>query len=78
MTFPPAVKVPQSMELRGVVQALFEYTPKFADVDTEPVVPTVWVEDMAAKVVRVKRHAIVTNDITAAVTETFTFGMFNP
>lgn len=33
---PPAVKVPQLMELRGVVQSLSEYTPKFADVDTVP------------------------------------------
>jgi hypothetical protein len=34
--FPPAVKVPQLIELRGVVQALLEYTPKFADVVTVP------------------------------------------
>jgi hypothetical protein len=32
--FPPAVKVPQFMELNDVVQALFEYTPKFAEVVT--------------------------------------------
>ena len=33
MVVPPGVKVPQFMELREVVHALLEYTPKFADVD---------------------------------------------
>jgi hypothetical protein len=30
--FVPALSVPQFTELTGVVQALLEYTPKFADV----------------------------------------------
>ena len=38
--FPPGVKVPQIMEVSGVVQALLEYTPKFADVVTMPLVGT--------------------------------------
>jgi len=36
VTVPPAVKTPQSMELRGVVHALSEYKPQFADVVTAP------------------------------------------
>jgi hypothetical protein len=34
--FPPAVKAPQLIELKGVVQALLEYTLKFAEVVTWP------------------------------------------
>ena len=41
MIVPPGVKVPQFMELRGMVHALSEYTPKFADVDTAPAGDTV-------------------------------------
>jgi hypothetical protein len=36
------------MELRGVVHALLEYTPKFADVDTAPMEDKVEVVVMAA------------------------------
>lgn len=36
MVVPPAVKFPQFIELRGVVHALLEYTPQFADVVTAP------------------------------------------
>jgi hypothetical protein len=76
--FPPAVKVPQSMELREVVQALFEYTPKFADVDTCPVDERLWDVVMAAKVVSVRVIASKTKIITDAVIESFIFGVVDP
>jgi hypothetical protein len=74
--FPPAVKDPQFMELREVVQALFEYTPKFAEVVTCPLDDRLWEVVMAAKVVKVKASAIKTKIITDAVTESFIFGVF--
>jgi hypothetical protein len=76
--FPPAVSDPQFMELREVVQALFEYTPKFAEVVTCPLDGRLWEVVMAAKVVNVKAIAIRTKIITDAVTESFIFGVFVP
>jgi hypothetical protein len=79
------VKVPQVMELRGVVHALSEYKPQFADVDTVPLedtggdVGTVPLEDtggdvvMAAKVVSAKANPIMTNATTAVVIGSFRF-----
>jgi hypothetical protein len=48
---PSMVKFPQGMELRGMVHALSEYTPKFADVDTAPLEDTVLDVVLTAKVV---------------------------
>jgi hypothetical protein len=76
--FPPAVKFPQFIVLRGVVQALFEYTSKFADVDTCPLDDRLWDVVMAAKVVTVRAIAIKTKTITDAVIESFIFGVFYP
>ena len=76
--FPPAVKVSQFIELSGVVQALFEYTPKFADVVTCPVEVRLWDVVMAAKVVSVRAIATKTKTITDAVIESFIFGVFYP
>ena len=79
MTVPPAVKFPQSIELRGVVHPLSEYTPQFADVDTAPLESTlgdfvttpvestcVWLV-RAAKVVTDKASPIITNATTTTV-----------
>ena len=49
------------MELRGVVHALLEYTPKFADVVTVPVEDTVVDVVMAAKVISDKAIPIMIN-----------------
>jgi hypothetical protein len=76
--FPPAVKVPQLMELKGVVQALLEYTLKFAEVVTWPLDDKLWDVLMAAKVVSVRAIAIMANAITVAVMESFIFGVFIP
>ena len=76
--FPPAVKVPQFIELKEVVQALFENTPRFADVVTCPLDDRLWLVVMAAKVVNVRATAIKTKIITDAVTESFIFGVFCP
>jgi hypothetical protein len=73
---PPAVKVPQLMELSGVVHALSEYTPKFADVFTAPLDDTFLDVLMAAKVVSDKANATITNAITDAVIESFSFCVF--
>jgi hypothetical protein len=72
------IKVPQFMELRVVVHALLEYTPKFADVDTVPLEAKV--EDVlsAAKVVRVKAIPIITNAATAVVIESLRFAVIIP
>jgi hypothetical protein len=75
---PPAVKVPQSMALRGVVQALLEYTPKLADLDTLPLGEGILDAPTAAKVVSDRANAIITNAITVAVMESFIFGVFFP
>ena len=64
---PPGVKFPQFTELRGVVHALSEYTPKFADVDTAPAEDKVVVVVMAEKVVSDKASPIMTNATTAVV-----------
>ena len=76
MTTPPGVNVPQFMELRGVVHALLEYTPKFADVVTVPVEDTVVDVVMAAKVISDKTIPIMTNVTTAVVIESFRFAIF--
>jgi hypothetical protein len=76
--FPPAGKVPQFMELRGAVQALLEYTPKFADVVTWPFVCTFCDVLIAANVVRVKASAMATKIATDVVIESFIFGVFCP
>lgn len=75
---PPGVKVPQFMELREVVHALSEYTPKFADVDNAPVEDTVLDVVMAAKVVIDKAIPIMTNATTAVVIESFRFAIITP
>ena len=76
--FVPAVRVPQFMELMGVVQALFEYTPKFADVETGPLDGRFCDVLMAAYVVSVRARAIMTNAIIEVVSESFIFGVFYP
>jgi hypothetical protein len=74
----PAFKDPQFIEVRALLQALSEYTPKFAETFTAPLDGTFWVELMAAKVVSVNAIATVTKAITAAVTEIFIFGVVFP
>ena len=78
MLVPPAVKVPQFMELRGCVHPLSEYTPKFADEDTVPV--EYKGEDVlrAAKVVSVKATPIITNAAIAVVIESLRFAVIVP
>ena len=75
---PPGVKVPQLMELMGVVHVLSEYTPKFGDVDTAPVKDTVVDVVMAAKVVSAKASPIMTNATTEVVIESFRFAVIIP
>ena len=76
--FPPAVKVPKFMELRGAVQALSDHTPKSADLDTFPLGEEGLDALTAAKVESDRTIAIITNAITAAVTESFIFGVIFP
>jgi len=78
MPVSPGAKVPQFMELRGVVHELLVYTPKPADVVTVPLVDKV--EDVlrAAKVVNVKAIPIMTNATIAVVIESFGFAMIFP
>ena len=57
----PGVKVPQFMELRGMVHALLEYTPKFAEVDTVLAEDTVSDVVTTEKVISVKAIAIMAN-----------------
>jgi hypothetical protein len=76
--FPPAVKVPQFIELRGVVQALLEYKPKFADPVTLPLGEGGLAALTATKVVSDRATAISTSAITAAVMGSFVFGVFFP
>jgi hypothetical protein len=76
--FPPAVKVPQLMELKGVVHALLEYTPKFAEVVTWPLDGTFWDVLIAAKVVSDRVNATMTKDIIDVVMDSFSFGIFYP
>ena len=78
MVVPPGDMVPHGMELKGVLHPLSEYTAKFADVDTAPLDDTFLVELMAAKVVSVNAIAIMTNAVTAVVTESFIFAVFFP
>ncbi len=40
MLVPPAVKLPQFMEDKGIVHALSEYKPQLADVTTPPMEDT--------------------------------------
>jgi hypothetical protein len=75
---PPGVKVPQFTELREVVHALSEYTPKFADVDTVPTEDTDVDVEMAEKVVSAKANPIMTNATTAIVIESFRFAVIPP
>jgi hypothetical protein len=75
---PPIVKVPQFMELRVVVHALLEYTPKFADVVTVPVEDTVVDVLRAANVVSVRAIPIMTNAATAVVIESLRFAVIIP
>jgi len=75
---PPAVKVPQFMELRGVVHALLEYTPKFADADTVPLEDKVADVVMAEKVVIDKDIPIMTNATAAVIIESFSFAVIIP
>ena len=76
--FPPTGKVPQFMELRGVVQLLLEYTPKFAEVVTWPSDCTLCDVLIAANVVSVKATAITTKITIDAVIESLIFGVFCP
>lgn len=78
MLVPPAVKLPQFMELRGWVHPLSEYTPKFADVDIVPVEAKVMDVLMAEKVVIDKASPIMTNAITAVIIESFSFAVIIP
>ena len=73
MVVPPIVKVPQFMELREVVHALLEYTPKPADVVTVPVEDNVVDAVIAANVVSAKTIPIMANATTALVIERFRF-----
>lgn len=76
--FAPAVTVPQFMELMGVVQALFEYTPKFAEVETVPLDDRFCDVLMAANVVNVRARAIMTKATIEVVSESFSFAVFYP
>ena len=73
--FPPGVKFPQVMELRGVVHALLEYTPKLADVDRAREREPKLADVVAPKVVSVKASPIMTNAATAAVIESLRFAV---
>lgn len=75
---PHVIKAPQFMEFRGVVQALLEYTLKFAEVVTWPLDDKLWDVVIVPKVVSVKATAITTKIITDAVMESFIFGVFCP
>jgi hypothetical protein len=66
------------MELRGVVQPLSEYTPKFADVVTWPFVCTLCDVLIAANVVSVKDTAMATRIAADVVIESFIFGVSIP
>ena len=72
---PPAVKVPQLMELREVVHALLEYTAKPADVDTVPLEVRVADVVMAEKVAIDKAIPIMINPKTAVIIEIFNFAV---
>jgi hypothetical protein len=72
---PPAVKVPQLMELRGWVHALSEYTPKFAEVNTVPAEAKLVDVLMAEKVVTDKASPIMTNAIIAVIIESLRFAV---
>jgi hypothetical protein len=66
------------MELRGVVHALLEYTPKFADADTVPLEDKVADVVMAEKVVIDKASPIMINATTAVIIESFSFAVIIP
>lgn len=74
----PAVRVPQFMELRVVVHALFAYTPMFADVDTVPLDDKFVDALSAAKVVSVRAIPIMINAIMAVVIDIFLFVVIFP
>lgn len=70
----PGIKVPQFIELKDVVQALSEYTLKFADVDTVPLEDKVVDVLTEAKELSDKTIAIIAimiNPTTAIVIEGF-------
>src|SRR5208283_5698196 len=66
------------MELREVVHALLEYTPKPADVVTEPLEDIVVDVVMAEKVVIDKASPIMTNAATAIIIESLSFAKIIP
>jgi hypothetical protein len=66
------------MELRVVVHALLEYTPKLADVDRAREREPKLADVVAPKVVSVKASPIMTNAATAVVIESFRFAMIFP
>ena len=72
---PPGVRAPQFMVLRGMVHALSEYTPKFADVVTVPEEDTLVDVVMTAKVVSDKAIPIMTNATTEVVIDSFRFAV---
>ena len=61
-----------------MVHALFEYTPKFADVDTVPLEVKSVVALRAAKVVSVKATPIKTNATTTVVILSLLFAVIIP
>jgi hypothetical protein len=66
------------MELSGVVHALLEYTPKFADVEIVPVEAKVEDVLMTEKVVTDRANPIMTNATTAIIIESFSFAIITP
>jgi hypothetical protein len=66
------------MVLRGVVHALLEYTPMFADVVTVPFEDKVDDVLRAAKVVSVSAIPIITNATIAVVIESLRFAVIIP
>jgi hypothetical protein len=76
--FSPAVKVPKFKELRGVVQALLEYTPRSADLVTLPLGEGVLDALTAAKVVSDRATAVIISAITAVVMWSLVFDVFFP
>jgi hypothetical protein len=66
------------MELREVVHALLEYTPKFAEVDIVPLEDKVADVVMAEKVAIDKAIPIMINPKTAVIIESFSFAVNYP
>jgi len=72
---PPTVKVPQFMELKGMVHAALENTPKFAEVDIAPDEAKVVDVVTAEKVVSTEAIPIMTNATAATVIESLRFSV---